>query len=56
MNETDNARYSDIATYVVSVTDATEYSIGEMDFRFFHLGLYSSRYNYYYMNGTMPYT
>ena len=51
VNETDNARYSDIATYVVSVTDATEYSIGEMDFRFFHLGLYSSRYNYYYMNG-----
>ena len=51
VNETDNTRYSDIYTYVVSVTDSTEYSLGEMDFRFFHLGLYSSKYNYYYMNG-----
>ena len=51
VNENDNTRYSDIKSYVVSVTDSTEYSLDEMDFRFFHLGLYSSKYNYYYMNG-----
>ena len=43
-------RYSDNVSYLVSYSDMTEYSISNMDFRFFHLGLYDNHYNFY-MNG-----
>ena len=43
-------RYSDNISYVTSISDMTEYALADMDFRFFHLGLYDNKYNFY-MNG-----
>ena len=43
-------KYGDNATYVVALADSTEYSMSEMDYRFFHLGLYDKEFNFY-MNG-----
>ena len=45
-------RYSDNLSYVASISDITEYSLSDMDFRFFHLGLYDNNYNFY-MNGIL---
>ena len=43
-------KYADNVTYVISLADSTEYSMSEMDYRFFHLGLYDKEFNFY-MNG-----
>ena len=43
-------RYSDNTSFLASYSDMTEYSMADMDFRFFHLGLYDNNYNFY-MNG-----
>ena len=43
-------KYADNASYVLTISDSTEYSLTEMDYRFFHLGLYDNNYNFY-MNG-----
>ena len=43
-------RSSDNISFVASYSDITEYSISDMDFQFFHLGLYDNNYNFY-MNG-----
>ena len=43
-------KYADNSTYVLSISDSTEYSMAEMDYRFFHLGLYDNKFNFY-MNG-----
>ena len=43
-------RYSDNVSFVASYSDMTEYSLANMDYRFFHLGLYSINYTFY-MNG-----
>ena len=40
-------RYSDNFSFLASYSDMTEYSITDMDFRFFHLGLYDNNYNFY---------
>ena len=45
-------RYSDNLSYVASTSDMTEYSLSDMDFRFFHLGLYDNNYDFY-MNGIL---
>ena len=45
-------RYSDNVSYLASYSDMTEYSISDMDYRFFHLGLYDNHYNFY-MNGIL---
>jgi len=42
--------YADNVTYVVTLADSVEYTMSQMDYRFFHLGLYDKNYNYY-MNG-----
>ena len=43
-------RYSDNISFVASTSDMTEYALADMDFRFFHLGLFDNNYNFY-MNG-----
>ena len=43
-------RYSDTISFVASTSDMTEYALADMDFRFFHLGLFDNNYNFY-MNG-----
>ena len=48
--EDNTFRYSDNISYLASYSDITEYSIADMDFQFFHLGLYDNNYNFY-MNG-----
>ena len=39
-------RYSDNTSFLASYSDMTEYSMADMDFRFFHLGLFDNHYNY----------
>ena len=48
----ENEKYSENSSYVLSKTHSTEYSMTEMDYRFFHLGLYHNEYNFY-MNGVL---
>ena len=43
-------RYSDNVTFLASTSDMTEYSLTEMDYRFFHLGLYDNTLKFT-MNG-----
>ena len=45
-----NEKYSDNTSYVLTLFDSTEYSMSELEYRFFHLGLYEKRYDFY-MNG-----
>ena len=49
-DENDIKRFSDNDTYVISLSDETEYALSEMDFRFFHLNSYEKRNNFY-ING-----
>ena len=48
----ENERFSNNISYVLTISDSTEYSMTEMDFRFFHLGLYENYYTFY-MNGVL---
>ena len=40
-------RFSDNRSYVISLSDTTEYSLSEIDFRLFHLNLYDKDYGLY---------
>ena len=45
-----NEKYADNSSYVLTISDSIEYSLSEIDYRFFHLGLYDKNYDFY-MNG-----
>ena len=45
-------KHSDNISYVLTLSDITEYSLTETDYKFFHLGLYENN-EIYYMNGIL---
>ena len=40
-------KYSDNTSYVLTLSDSTEYSMSEIDYALFHLGLYDHEYDFY---------
>ena len=48
--KSENEKYSDNETYVVLKSDITEYSLTNIDYQYFHFGLYD-KYHRFYQNG-----
>ena len=47
IDENINEKYSDNYTYVLTITDSTEYSMSEIDYALFHLGLYDNESDFF---------
>jgi len=42
-----NEKYSDNETFTILKSDITEYSLTELDYHYFHYGLYNRKYNFF---------
>ena len=47
IDENINEKYSDNYTFVLTLTDSTEYSMSEIDYALFHLGLYDNESDFF---------
>ena len=48
-----NEKYSDNETFTILISDITEYSLTELDYQYYHYGLFNRNYNFFLMEYLM---